>query len=346
MNLKKVYLELTDKCNLNCKICYREAWAHRPQHMKESLLENIKQQISKVNNLDEIMLGGIGEPTYSPLFEKALWLLQDYHLTVTTNGTLLNENNIDLLSEYVDVIVISIDGLRDCYENLRGANLDKVITGIKKIDKAKRGRGSKSPHVQVQFVASRDNIDDIFGLIDLCAELNIEKLIISNLLPQDEKNADKILYTRYENKEVKQLFSRVRNYSFSKGVNLFIPNIELKTERRCNFIIEGATFITSTGQVTPCYRFAHDSKEYVFGREKNIRAKSFGDLNCSDIQAIWQSKEYTEFRNSVYNNLYPSCTDCDLVEGCDMVNDADTNCYGVSPSCSDCIWARNIVVCP
>ncbi len=346
MSIKKVYLELTDKCNLNCKTCYRETWKHEPIHMNKVVINKIVSQIKDIKGLEEIVLGGIGEPTLYPHIIEVINELRDYHITITTNGTLLDKNLCDTITKHVDVVVVSIDGLEINYEELRGADLKNVIKNVENIIRQRDLLNSKKPSINFQFVASTDNIDDIFGVIDLAGSTGVNKLIISNLLPQTEGNSRKILYNRYENRYMENILNKANNYSFKKGVSLILPNVELKTERRCKFIEDNAIYITSSGHVSPCYRFAHSCNEFVFNRKKEIERYDFGNLESESLINIWKGKEYERFRKSVYHNLYPSCIDCDLAVGCDMVKDAETNCYSINPSCGDCLWSRNIVVCP
>lgn len=92
MLLKKLYLELTDKCNLNCKMCYRKSWEQNFCDMKDDLLIKLVNELKTHTKLKEIVIGGIGEPTFSKNFKMALELLKDYKLTVTTNGTLMTKS--------------------------------------------------------------------------------------------------------------------------------------------------------------------------------------------------------------------------------------------------------------
>lgn len=61
---------------------------------------------------------------------------------------------------------------------------------------------------------------------------------------------------------------------------------------------------------------------------------------------IWNSLEYSNFRGRITNNLYPSCIDCDLVDGCDYAKNEKVDCYALSPSCGDCLWSRQFATCP
>ncbi|MBB6215804.1 tungsten cofactor oxidoreductase radical SAM maturase [Anaerosolibacter carboniphilus] len=346
MTIQKLYLELTDRCNLDCSICYRKSWNSPPTDLGMSSLVHLTAEMNKQNTIKEIVIGGIGEPTFSPIFQEAIQMLKDYHLTLTTNGTLLYGELLDMVIKHVDVVTVSIDGLEERFESIRGVPLEKVVHHLTNLRQSKKQLSKSTPILQLQFVASEDNMDDIFRVIDLAAALNAQSVIISNLLPQCQENAVKILYTRYENPRMKALFHQIRNYSFKKGIQLLLPNYELKTERRCNFIEQDAVFVCASGDVVPCYRLSHPYQEYVFGREKQVGRHSFGNIQNHSLYEIWHQKSYADFRQTIYHNLYPSCIDCDLVEGCDMVRNTEADCYGVNPSCGDCLWTRKFVMCP
>ncbi|WP_432665910.1 tungsten cofactor oxidoreductase radical SAM maturase [Wukongibacter baidiensis] len=345
MKLKKVYLELTNKCNLDCSICYRKSWNEKLCDMDRELFDGICEQISSEDEVESIVLGGIGEPTFSPLIYDAIERFKDYYLTITTNGTIMKDELLELMVNNVDEIIVSIDGLDDELQRIRGIELNIITENLKRLITLKKIKDSRIPSINIQFVATKDNIDDIFPIIDLADSLKADSIIVSNLLPQSDENKEKILYTRYENKSIKELFHKINNYSFRRGMKIYLPNCELKTERRCNFVDDDTTYISSCGDVVPCYRFSHAYKEYVFGRVKLVDKYTFGNLNDNSLASIWNSEEYVKFRNAVHNNLYPSCIDCDLVEGCDMVNDSAMDCYGYSPSCGDCLWSRKFVIC-
>lgn len=346
MSLQKLYLELTNKCNLNCVMCYRHSWTEKLQDMNRELFAKIKKEVNVLSRLKSIVLGGIGEPTYTPLIYEAIEELSNYNLTLTTNAVRIDNILLDLLVQYVNLVMVSIDGLHENYSKIRGTNLDFVLNNINKLNELKKNTRKNTPYLGIQFVISKSNVDDIFRLIDLANQFQVHQLVLSNLLPQREENVDEILYTRYENKEIKYLFNKASNYSFRKGINLILPNYELKTERRCTFIEDKAAFISASGEVVPCYRLSHTYKEYVFGREKIVRKYSFGNLHDQSLKEIWESSEYSNFRSIIRNNRYPSCIDCDYAEGCDMVKDTSTDCYTGSPSCADCLWSRKYIICP
>ncbi len=343
--LKKIYLEITDQCNLDCKTCYRRAWVDEPKDMPWPLLDKVIGQVNAEKELKTVVLGGMGEPMAAESFESVLQKLRQKEIWATTNGTLFLEKLTPEILGKVNLFIVSADGMHKNMEKIRGVDLDFWLKNIRHFNQMKKETGRKKPLLDIQFVASRDNIQDIFPLMDLLAELDINNLMVSNLMPVDEESAGQILHKRYENPEMRRLWNKIRNYSFKRGLRVILPEFELKTERRCAFVDKDATYITAGGEVVPCYRLSHDGKEYVFGRPKKILQYSFGSLKEKSLSEIWQSKDYVDFRRRIYNNHYPSCTDCELVEGCDLVKSTDFDCYGVSPSCADCLWARNFVFC-
>ena len=56
--LKKLYIEPTTKCNLNCKMCFRHTWFDEP--FCDLSLEDYKQPKS----VETIFFGGMGEPMF------------------------------------------------------------------------------------------------------------------------------------------------------------------------------------------------------------------------------------------------------------------------------------------
>jgi radical SAM protein with 4Fe4S-binding SPASM domain len=260
---------------------------------------------------------------------------------------------METVAEHADHLVVSLDGLGDSFEEIRGISADRVIEYIRTLNEMRASRRRYDDHgsvnsvlkISLQMVLSKDNVDQIFRVMDTAVNLGVSQVILSHLLPSSVRERDKILYTLDENRELKTLFSRVQAYSLKKGLEVRLPARELKTERRCRFVEDDSTMINAEGEVVPCYRFAHECREFVFGREKQVAPHSFGNILEHPLREIWQSPAYRRYRFSVRNNRYPSCTDCDLVDGCDQVRSTEADCYGEAPSCADCLWARGIVYC-
>ena len=133
---KKVYVEITNNCNLNCSFC-----PHNKREQKFITMDEFKKVLSKLKDHTEYLYFHVlGEPLLHPnineLIEEAS---KDYKINITTNGYLLkrikdNKNirqiNISLqsyvynkeypLNKYLDDIYESIEYLkRNTYISLR-----------------------------------------------------------------------------------------------------------------------------------------------------------------------------------------------------------------------------------
>lgn len=85
--LKRVYLEITNKCNLNCSFCTNDKGN---DSLTISEIDNYTTQIKEYCNY--VYLHILGEPLSHNNFEEILNILdkKDFQLQLVTNGTLLN----------------------------------------------------------------------------------------------------------------------------------------------------------------------------------------------------------------------------------------------------------------
>ena len=86
---KKIYIEITNSCNLKCKFC------PETNRKKEFMsLENFEEVIKKVHkHTNLVCLHVKGEPLLHSNLEEILRILEEYNLqaNITTNGTLIKE---------------------------------------------------------------------------------------------------------------------------------------------------------------------------------------------------------------------------------------------------------------
>ena len=102
----KIYIEITNKCNLNCSFCSKD---HRKK--KEMSLEEFSIVLDKVSNYTEsIYLHVKGEPLLHSKLDEILSLCDKSNVKVciTTNGTLLKNKKNVLLRHKIKQINISL----------------------------------------------------------------------------------------------------------------------------------------------------------------------------------------------------------------------------------------------
>lgn len=103
---KKVYLEITNQCNLNCSFC--------PKTNRTPAFLSVEQFRTAVRRIrpytDYLYLHVMGEPLLHPQLAELLQICREegLHITITTNGTLLSSRQELLLSGGIYKIQISL----------------------------------------------------------------------------------------------------------------------------------------------------------------------------------------------------------------------------------------------
>ncbi len=121
----KICWNLTNKCNANCKHCFRN-FDEEPI----SFSENVKILEKLEGIVDSINFSG-GEPFLYPNFENLLKKAKrlGFICSITTNGKNLNIQNINSIVKYINKITFSLDYLDDNLNVIygRGENYFKHI---------------------------------------------------------------------------------------------------------------------------------------------------------------------------------------------------------------------------
>lgn len=135
--IKKVTIELTNRCNLRCTHCCMDSNEYNEELSTMDMLTMLDKVIDW--NPDKIVLSG-GEPLIrTDIIDILEYLRERYkgYITFCTNGLLINEKNINILKKCTNQIDISIDGVdeKSCAD-IRGKGVfEKVIKNIKLLKK-------------------------------------------------------------------------------------------------------------------------------------------------------------------------------------------------------------------
>ncbi len=348
LNLKKLYIEVTNRCNLNCKMCFRRFWKDPIGEINIKNFKHILESTKPFKELETIYLGGIGEPTVHPKFSQIIQTVKDYgyRLEFATNGTTLKKYANEIVDTEVDTIIISIDSPDPLiYKDIRGTEFFSIIENVKTVQEIKERKGKRTPAIGVEVVVMKENLNSLEEIVKLAGkELKANFIMFSNLMPFSKELSEEIVYNGLV--DTKSIIDRLNKLIGTYRIKVLTPKFELLTERRCQFVEESTAVVRWDGEVAPCYRFLHNYPEYILGRKKQVKAFSFGNALKERLSDIWTKQSYVAFRYSVKNFLFPSCTDCPLRDACEYVKDTDADCWGNIPSCGDCLWARDIVKCP
>lgn len=104
---KEVVLEITSNCNLNCKIC---TMSKTPNDVNLTTIKNIITQAKKLS-IPAIRFTG-GEPLLHKDITDMLKYAKEknFYTLLNTNATTLDNDTLNMLSNYLDNILISLQG--------------------------------------------------------------------------------------------------------------------------------------------------------------------------------------------------------------------------------------------
>ncbi|TDT92217.1 radical SAM/SPASM family putative metalloenzyme maturase [Pseudodesulfovibrio indicus] len=149
-------------------------------------------------------------------------------------------------------------------------------------------------------------------------------------------------------KKLQALFEAARRAADRSGIELRLPPLKAHDERRCHFVEEGATFVTSLGDVSPCQFLWHGYTCHLDGGDKLIRPWLFGNIQERDLLDIWRDGPYADFRAQVLRYEYPYCSNCPFVP-CDDIKGApyefEADCLGATIPCGHCLWCMGGLQC-
>jgi radical SAM protein with 4Fe4S-binding SPASM domain len=163
-SLRYLELQITDACNLRCKHCYIGDGAR--SELPSGTVRELLKEFEEMQGLRVLITGG--EPLLHGHFFAINEMLPEFLLrkVLFTNGVLLKKDLISTLK--VDEIQVSIDGLEQAHDRLRGAGSHKLA-----MDAVKRGLDAGFD-VSISTMAYRGNLDDFDSLERLFKDMGIK----------------------------------------------------------------------------------------------------------------------------------------------------------------------------
>lgn len=299
---KKIQIEITNKCNLNCAMCPRKDFGLEYNDMDLTTLKKIAEEIPDGT---QITLTGWGEPLLYPQIHEAIRLFKQKNCFVelTSNTTLLMPEMIKkLVDDKLDSISLSVDSFKDLSGNdLRhqGHSVKNIVENL--ISLRKNGK----PLVIIQPTLHKGKENELFELIKEAKKLGVDRVNIARLDRRFNKNLE-ILNAREE-------------FEFSKKIIALSDELKIRVDylpftafsgiKRKLFTIFGRqlfrkdkpcpklydyVYITHSGKITPCC---------------SLPKYSVGDLFSQSLEQVWNGENFKKFRKN--SNL--------VCDGCEML---------------------------
>ncbi len=284
---KKIYIEITNVCNLSCEFC--------PKTKREKRfisLEEIKLIISKLKNRGQkYYLHIMGEPCLHPRINEIIaeFKKENLNINVVTNGTILENINTDSLPNSLCVSLHSFS-VNDISLDLK-SYIDKAINYYNSVKDKKTFTEFRLWNITKE---SFDNKDNQFLLSYLTNQLNTDfdlAKYVKEYLSEDNSNSKK----RRFNTQIKE------NLYLSMAKKFTWPAIqEINGEERgfC-YGLRNQLGVLCDGTVVPC---CLDSEGEI----------NLGNIFNQELEDILNSKRAKEMFNGftskrVTENLCKNC---------------------------------------
>ncbi|HZJ82406.1 MAG TPA: thioether cross-link-forming SCIFF peptide maturase [Clostridia bacterium] len=281
--IKALCLHAAHDCNLGCEYCFASKGDYSTDKSLMSYEVACKSLDFLVENAGarrkvEIDFFG-GEPllnfdlikktvAYGKELEKRTD--KEFHFTITTNGTLLDQDKIDFINEHMDNVVISLDGRKDINDSMRPdrgkhGTHDKIVSKAKQLVNSRNG---KQYYMRGTFTAKNlDFSEDVFHIANLgFKEVSVEPVVGSgevfhltmDHIPAILKEYDKlaIKYLDYTNK------GKELNY-YHFNINLYDGPCIHRRVVACGAGFEYLA-VSPEGHLYPCHQFVGQT-EFIMG---------------------------------------------------------------------------------
>ena len=278
--IKTAFLEVTNKCNLRCKMCIYQKLQIKTGYMSKQLFQSCIDQLSELG-VDSLSLHFGGESLCHPDFKDFLkYAIQKRascgirSINWTDNGMLFNRSMADLVVDLkLDSIYFSLDGIGQVNDSIRlGSKYSIIEENIKYLLK-KRGKTVK-PVVKLLVVDCGKTEEEKRELYRKWIHLVDGISLIPSILPDNT----------WENKKtISQTHKTISPPKF------------------CSFPLDTIA-ISWDGKVTGC------CLDYVFKMD-------LGDVTKKSIKEIWEGSRFQVLRKSVLTNTFFDGSPC---SGCEF----------------------------
>jgi MoaA/NifB/PqqE/SkfB family radical SAM enzyme len=365
-HLAKVYVEPTNRCNLECRTCIRHGWDEPLGQMEEATFARIMDGLRTFSPPPTIFFGGFGEPLAHPHIVEMVAQAKALGgpVELITNGTLLTgEVSRRLIAAGLDLLWVSLDGATpESYTDVRlGAALPQVLANLAAFRDARTAAPDRTaPQIGIAFVMMKRNVADLPAVLRLGGRLGATRFMVSNVLPYTKAMCEEALYPRvltrrlYSSSDSRldlsaldgdQITDKSRRDVMRGGLRISLDGGDLAEARnRCPFVERGAMAIAWDGSVSPCLPLLHSHVSYLGGQDRTSQRYVVGRVTECGLREVWTAPEYVAFRARVRGFDFSPCTGCG---GCNLSETNQEDCYdNPFPTCGGCLWAQGMIHCP
>ena len=307
--IKSMCLHISHDCNLRCKYCFASTGDFgkgrklMPVETGKKAIDFLLTHSGNRHNLELDFFGG--EPLMNwdavkEIVDYARSKEEEYNkkfrFTVTTNGVLLNDDNIDYINKEMKNVVLSLDGRKCVNDNMRLAingkgSYDVIVPKFQKLVEKRLQGDNKEYYARGTF--TKNNLDfaqDVYHIADDLGfdQLSVEPVIADASEPYAITEEDlPTIFAEYEKLAVEMIR---RKKEEGRCFNFFHFMIDLdqgpcaiKRLRGCGCGNEYVS-VTPDGDIYPCHQFVGND-EWKMGNldDETLDVEMKDKFACSNI---------------------------------------------------------------
>ncbi|MBN1231900.1 MAG: radical SAM protein [Candidatus Coatesbacteria bacterium] len=336
---KMIFFVVTNRCNMKCIMCDVGRENRESQFYKNLAGENEKQDldldraktfIESLGEFKPVTVICASEPLlYKNLHELIKMLKkQDLRVEMLTNGFLLYRHAENILNDGLDMIHISIDGIKEIHDSIRRVEgcYEKIIEGLNELIKLKNEMNSKI-EIDISFTITHLNYLHIKQFYDIAKDWNVDRYTFfypdfvtadmaakhnsifgnlengiykaseSNFTIDDLKEIDTdMLYQQVSFIHNKHKVHILPNIHEKKDIEIYFKHHDRFLGRKFCTVPWNTMMILPNGNVVPESRCFH---------------VNLGNIYEQNIREIWFGSKYKDLRKLFYKHKsFPICTRC------------------------------------
>lgn len=316
--LSKLVLNVTNKCNLDCKYCYACGGSYGSSECMMDIptaklaIDTVLQKYNVIQSIQ--FFGGeplLNEPVIRFVCEYFTKLVEEKKLAglpafgTISNGTIYSDQLAETIKKYQIGLTFSIDGPKSVHDSMRiykegTGSFDKVIENIEKY------RNAGVPIVGAETTYNINHVNQKLSVMDTIRYLKDELQISDiHLVPAsgddsaDYKIEDRSGFVDSVSEIFKEKVENKKEYTYS-FVGRILEALKWK-KSNCHLCMAGITqfSVSSKGDIYPCFLFT-DMPEFRLG-------------NVYDKVPFFENETFTaqKSRFSGFSKYqYPKCKDC------------------------------------
>lgn len=181
---RRLHLELTNRCNLDCRACARGSLAESAMDLAPL---DVMRLLADLPDLRTVALQVNGESLVYPWLGDVVRAAHARGAAVemNTSAVLLDERRRRTLIETgLEALHVSLDGATpETYRAVRGADeFEAIVARVRALVRERDAAGAHCPRVALWIIATRRTLRELPALVRLCADVGADEVYVQRLV--------------------------------------------------------------------------------------------------------------------------------------------------------------------